>query len=51
MKRIGAAAWGAVCTLSPVIATRIKYRYNFHRGIRLRNPRTLDEKIQWLKLI
>ena len=50
MKRVGLAAWGEICTFFPVIATRIKYRYNFHRGIHLRNPRTLDEKIQWLKL-
>ena len=50
MMRLGAAVWGTLCAFSPVIATRIKYRYNFHRGIHLRNPRTLDEKIQWLKL-
>ena len=50
MMRLGAAVWGTLCACSPVFATRIKYRYNFHRGIQLRNPRTLDEKIQWLKL-
>lgn len=50
MMRLGAAVWGKLCEVSPVIATRIKYRYNFGRGIHLRNPRTLDEKIQWLKL-
>ena len=50
MMGLGAAVWGTLCACSPVFATRIKYRYNFHRGIHLRNPRTLDEKIQWLKL-
>ena len=50
MMKLGAAVWGTVCACSPVLATRIKYRYNFHRGIHLRDPRTLDEKIQWLKL-
>lgn len=36
--------------LSPELNTRIVYRAKFGRRIDLKNPRTLDEKIQWLKL-
>lgn len=36
--------------ISPVLNTRVVYRSKFHRPIDLKNPKTLDEKIQWLKL-
>ena len=39
------------CTrLSPEFNTRVVYRSKFHRAIDLKDPKTLDEKIQWLKL-
>lgn len=36
--------------LSPELNTRVVYWFKFHKPIDLNNPRTLDEKIQWLKL-
>lgn len=42
-----------IYNLSPVFPTfcsRIMYIHRFHRPIHLRNPRTLNEKIMWLKL-
>lgn len=39
-----------ICTcISPKLNTKITYRVKFHRPIDLDNPKTLDEKIQWLK--
>lgn len=35
--------------ISPKLNTRVLYFAKFRRPIKLRNPRTLDEKIQWLK--
>ena len=35
--------------LSPKLNTRIRYWQCFHKKINLKNPQTLDEKIQWLK--
>lgn len=35
--------------ISPKLNTRIVFRTKFGRPIDLKNPRTLDEKIQWLK--
>lgn len=40
----------ALSVLSPVLATKIKFFMNFHRRLDLNSPKTLDEKIQWLKL-
>lgn len=40
-----------VCTLiSPMFNTKVTYFGKFHRPIDLKQPKTLDEKIQWLKL-
>lgn len=36
--------------ISPTLNTKIRYKRAFHRPINLKNPRTIDEKIQWLKL-
>ena len=36
--------------ISPELNTRIVYRMKFKKSIDLENPKTLDEKIQWLKL-
>lgn len=39
------------CTIiSPTLNTKVTYWGKFHRPIDLENPKTLDEKIQWLKL-
>lgn len=39
------------CTrISPTFNTRVTYFGKFHRPIDLEDPKTLDEKIQWLKL-
>ena len=35
--------------ISPQLNTRIRYWQNFRQKINLKNPQTLDEKIQWLK--
>ena len=36
--------------ISPELNTRVVYRMKFKKSIDLENPKTLDEKIQWLKL-
>lgn len=36
--------------ISPRLNTEIVYFFKFKRPINLKNPKTLDEKIQWLKL-
>ncbi len=36
--------------ISPRLNTEVVYFFKFKKRINLRNPRTLDEKIQWLKL-
>ena len=36
--------------ISPELNTRVVYMTKFRKCINLKNPRTLDEKIQWLKL-
>lgn len=36
--------------VSPKLNTKIIYLAKFHKPIDLNNPKTLDEKIQWLKL-
>lgn len=39
------------CTrISPTLNTKVTYFGKFHRPIDLKRPKTLDEKIQWLKL-
>lgn len=35
--------------ISPRLNTEVVYFAKFHKRINLKNPRTLDEKIQWLK--
>ena len=36
--------------ISPELNTKVVYRTKFKKSIDLKHPRTLDEKIQWLKL-
>lgn len=36
--------------ISPALNTRVVYRMKFKKPIDLKDPKTLDEKIQWLKL-
>lgn len=36
--------------LSPELSIRLQYLYYFKRPLSLKNPKTLDEKIQWMKL-
>ena len=44
-------AFRTACTLiSPKLNTKVTYFGKFFRPIDLKNPKTLDEKIQWLKL-
>lgn len=40
----------AIGTLSPKLITRLMYYRTFHKRLDLKNPKTLNEKIQWLKL-
>ena len=35
---------------SPILVTKFLYFKNFHKYLDLKNPRTLNEKILWLKL-
>lgn len=35
--------------ISPVLNTKVTYRFKFHKRLKLDNPETLNEKIQWLK--
>lgn len=37
-------------TFSPAISSRLLFFHVFHRSINLRNPKTLNEKITWLKI-
>lgn len=37
-------------TISPKLSVKFWYRYYFHQKLDLKNPQTLDEKIQWMKL-
>ena len=36
--------------VSPVLNTKVTYYVKFHKKLDLTNPRTLNEKILWLKL-
>lgn len=36
--------------ISPKLNIKVLFWVNFHRNIDLRHPRTLDEKLQWMKL-
>lgn len=36
--------------ISPKLSVSFWYRYYFHCHLNLKNPQTLDEKIQWMKL-
>ena len=44
--------WGKsfLTRISPRLNTEVLYFAKFHKRINLKNPKTLDEKIQWLKL-
>lgn len=42
------ARWLALC--SPLLATRLLYLFEFRKKLDLDNPKTLNEKVQWLKL-
>lgn len=37
-------------SLSPVLCTHLRYRLRFHKKLELADPKTLNEKILWLKL-
>jgi hypothetical protein len=39
-----------LCSISPKLATRIMYFYNFKKSLHLRNPQNFNEKMQYLKL-
>ncbi|MCR5554436.1 MAG: hypothetical protein K6F29_02780 [Bacteroidales bacterium] len=39
-----------LCSLSPALAVKLLYYYYFHKKLNLKQPVTLDEKIQWMKL-
>ena len=36
--------------IAPVLATKYVYKYNTGKKLDLKNPKTFNEKIQWLKL-
>lgn len=37
-------------SLSPVLSTHLGYRARFHKRLNLKHPKTLNEKVLWLKL-
>ncbi|MCR5610593.1 MAG: hypothetical protein K6F68_01990 [Clostridiales bacterium] len=39
----------ALCRISPMLNTKVTYKMKFHRKLDLNDPKTLNEKIQWLK--
>lgn len=39
-----------LCRVSPEFNVRRQYYLIYHKKLRLRNPQTFDEKLQWLKL-
>lgn len=39
-----------LCAISPELCVKYWYFHFFKKPLNLRNPRTLDEKIQWMKL-
>lgn len=51
MKRVISKGFKSLLTrISPRLNTEVVYFFKFKKRINLKNPRTLDEKIQWLKL-
>lgn len=49
-KRISQRFRMLLTDISPVINTKFVYRRTFGKSIDLKNPKTLDEKLMWLKL-
>ena len=49
-KKIQGVVRTACTRISPTFNTKVTYLGKYHRPIDLENPKTLDEKIQWLKL-
>ena len=41
---------GILTIISPVLNTKVTYRISKGKKINLEDPKTLDEKISWLKL-
>ncbi len=39
----------AVCTISPISASKYEYKKKFGRKLNLKDPKTLNEKLMWLK--
>ncbi len=39
-----------ICFISPALATKLLFLYEFRKKLNLKNPQTLNEKILWLKL-
>ena len=39
-----------LCKISPVIMTKLMFRYNFKKKLDLKNPKDINEKMQYLKL-
>ncbi len=49
MEKIGTFFKSLLTIISPKLNTWVVYFFKFKKPIRLKNPQTLDEKIQWLK--
>ena len=50
MAVVGSFFKSCLTRLSPRLNTEVVYFFKFKKRINLKNPQTLDEKIQWLKL-
>ena len=50
LTRLETRAMYLLAPISPVLCSRWRFRRTFGRPLDLRTPRTLNEKLMWLKL-
>ena len=50
MKKLGNYIGKIICQISPVLASKFWFFIYFRRKLDLKRPKTLDEKLMWLKL-
>ena len=54
MRKLKKSIWMKICSgfyyCSPILETKILYRFAMNKKLNLSNPKTFNEKIQWLKL-
>lgn len=50
IKKVAIGRRKVLSSISPIYATKLFYKKMFNKPLNLKNPKTLNEKIQWLKL-